>query len=144
MTNANGDRIKRLRRMVMILLLLLIFGAVAAPTAVVVVTNASDVRTQLAVTCAVFRSQVRNHDDLEDIRMTLGAHLRDRWSRWEPECHADIVEVFVVLNLRAEYGAGYGELGADIAGVRDDYHRRRSGDRTEDQQQQQKDRKSVV
>jgi len=82
----NGARIKRLRRMVMVLLLLLIFGAVAAPTVVVVTTNASDTRTQLAVTCAVFRAQVRNHEDLDDIRRTLGLPPGPPITEVRPEC----------------------------------------------------------
>jgi hypothetical protein len=65
-------KVSRYRTVVLVLVSIIVFAAVAAPIAVIVFQQEASQREQQETDCAIIRSEIRTHEDLEDIRRVLG------------------------------------------------------------------------
>jgi hypothetical protein len=79
-------QVSKYRTVVLILIIIIVFAAVAAPIAVIVFQQEASQKEQQETDCAILRSEIRNHEDLADIRRVLGLPMGPPIPEVPPEC----------------------------------------------------------
>ena len=82
----NNGRITRLRNWLVVLATVVVFLGVAIPVMVIWVQSSALAEAQLAVVCEIRQVQATTHQELEDIRMTLGLPPGPQIGGVPPEC----------------------------------------------------------